>query len=157
MATKSTMSLLSVIEEEERLWSSQLQSDREDALQRYRGEAYGDEQEGLSGLVVKKRNASVGEGLVHRAPQRMTADQRAEAGHAGEHPGEVPLAAVGGGVSGALEELAQGWDPGGDGHAVVDDAVFGEFGELARNLVDAIARCDDQRHHAFKWEVRSGL
>ena len=34
--------------------------------------------------------------------------------------------------------------------AVVDDAVFGEFGELARNLVDAIARRDDQRHHALK-------
>jgi hypothetical protein len=51
MATQSKMSLLSVIEEEERLWSSQLQSDREDALERYRGKPYGDEQEGLSQVV----------------------------------------------------------------------------------------------------------
>ena len=43
--------ILSLIEEEERLAESNLQSDREDALERYRGETYGDEVEGRSQVV----------------------------------------------------------------------------------------------------------
>src|SRR5512139_1395440 len=48
---QNSTGILAIIEEEERLSESNLQSDREDALERYRGSSYGDEVEGRSQVV----------------------------------------------------------------------------------------------------------
>ena len=48
---QNSTGILAIIEEEERLSESSLQSDREDALERYRGNSYGDEVEGRSQVV----------------------------------------------------------------------------------------------------------